>query len=124
MVILIRKRLGDTDLNPREGFCISHIVNTLGKRMDPGILPQFDNQKKKKTMHLNLFNSAKKLILGQILVDVKGLVITKKKKKKKKFIRLFVAIYPIYQPLRSGRIWHKVNFKRSLTGFNSEFSLS
>ena len=31
---------------------------------------------------------------------------------------------PIYQPLRSGRIWHKVNFKRSLTGFNSEFSFS
>ena len=29
------------------------------------------------------------------------------------------------QPLRSGRIWHKVNFcKRSLTGFNSEFSFS
>ena len=27
-----------------------------------------------------------------------------------------------YQSLRSGRIWHKVNFKRSLTGFNSEFS--
>ncbi len=41
-------------------------------------------------MHLNLFNSAKKLILGQILVDVKGLVITKKK-----FIRLFVAIYEV-----------------------------
>ena len=34
-------------------------------------------------------------------------------------------IYPIYQPLLSGRIWHKVNFfKRSLTGFNSEFSFS
>ena len=31
----------------------------------------------------------------------------------------------IYQPLRSGRIWHKVNFfKRSLTGLNSEFSFS
>ena len=28
------------------------------------------------------------------------------------------------QPLRSGRIWHMVNFKRSLTGFNSEFSFS
>ena len=29
------------------------------------------------------------------------------------------------QPLRSGRIWHKVNdFKRSLTGLNSEFSIS
>ena len=31
---------------------------------------------------------------------------------------------PIYQPLRSSRIWHKVNFKRSLTGLNSEFSFS
>ena len=31
----------------------------------------------------------------------------------------------IYQPLRLGRIWHKVNFfKRSLTGLNSEFSFS
>ena len=31
----------------------------------------------------------------------------------------------IYQPLHSGRIWHKVNlFKRSLTGLNSEFSFS
>ena len=31
----------------------------------------------------------------------------------------------IYQPLRSGRIWHKVNFfKRILTGLNSEFSFS
>ena len=30
----------------------------------------------------------------------------------------------IYQPLRSGRIWHKVNFKWSLTGLNSEFSFS
>ena len=29
------------------------------------------------------------------------------------------------QPLRSDRIWHKVNFfKQSLTGFNSEFSFS
>ena len=26
------------------------------------------------------------------------------------------------QPLRSGRIWHEVNFKRTLTGLNSEFS--
>ena len=34
-------------------------------------------------------------------------------------------INPIYQPLRSGRIWHKVNFlKRSLTVSNSEFSFS
>ena len=31
----------------------------------------------------------------------------------------------IYHPLRSDRIWHKVNFfKRSLTGLNSEFSFS
>ena len=31
----------------------------------------------------------------------------------------------IYQPLHSGRIWHKVNFfKRSFTGLNSEFSFS
>ena len=28
------------------------------------------------------------------------------------------------QPLRSSMIWHKVNFKRSLTGLNSEFSFS
>ena len=28
----------------------------------------------------------------------------------------------IYQSLRSGWIWHKVNFKQSLTGLNSEFS--
>ena len=33
--------------------------------------------------------------------------------------------YQIYQPLRSGRMWHKVKFfKRSLTGLNSEFSFS
>ena len=36
---------------------------------------------------------------------------------------IFVIIH-IYQPLRSGRIWHKVIFKRSLTGLNSEFSFS
>ena len=31
----------------------------------------------------------------------------------------------IYQPLRSDRIWYKVNFfTRSLTGLNSEFSFS
>ena len=31
----------------------------------------------------------------------------------------------IYQPFRSGRIWHKVNFlKRGLTGLNSEFFFS
>ena len=39
--------------------------------------------------------------------------------KKKDIIIIFT------QPLRSGRIWHKVNFlKRSLTGLNSEFSFS
>ena len=36
----------------------------------------------------------------------------------------FLQIYHIYQPLRSGSIWHKVSFKRSLTGLNSEFSFS
>ena len=30
----------------------------------------------------------------------------------------------IYQSLRQGRIWHKVKFKRGLTGLNSEFSFS
>ena len=30
----------------------------------------------------------------------------------------------IYQLLRSGRIWHKVIFKQSLIGLNSEFSFS
>ena len=40
------------------------------------------------------------------------------------YIYIYVYIYHIYQPLRSGRIWHKVNFKRILTGFNSEFSFS
>ena len=35
---------------------------------------------------------------------------------------LFITVYHIYQPLRSGRIGHKVNFKQSLTGLNSEFS--
>ena len=24
--------------------------------------------------------------------------------------RRWLAVYPIYQPLRSGRIWHEVNF--------------
>ena len=31
---------------------------------------------------------------------------------------------PIYQPLHSGRIWPRSIFKRSLTGLNSEFSIS
>ena len=31
------------------------------------------------------------------------------------------SVNHIYQPLHSDRIWHKVNFKRSLTGLNSEF---
>ena len=30
----------------------------------------------------------------------------------------------IYQPLRSGRIWHKVNFKAEFNSLNSEFSFS
>ena len=35
------------------------------------------------------------------------------------------TVIHIYQTLRSGRIWHNVNFfKRSLTGLNSEFSFS
>ena len=34
-----------------------------------------------------------------------------------------LAIY-IYQPHRSGRIWHKVNYKRSLTGSKTDFSFS
>ena len=37
---------------------------------------------------------------------------------------IIIGVYHIYQPLRSGRIWHKVIFKRSLTGLNSEFSFS
>ena len=28
----------------------------------------------------------------------------------------------IYQPAGTGKMWHKVNYKRGLTGFNSEFS--
>ena len=37
----------------------------------------------------------------------------------------FRKVFIFTQPLRSGRIWHKVNFfKRSLTGLNSEFSFS
>ena len=26
------------------------------------------------------------------------------------YLSIYSSIYPIYQPLRSGRIWHKVNF--------------
>ena len=50
------------------------------------------------------------------------------------FFFLYFLEFPVYgpmlntiftQPLRSGRIWHKVNiFKRSLTGLNSKFSFS
>ena len=39
-------------------------------------------------------------------------------------VSMSFSVDTIYQPLRSGRIWHKVNFKRSLTGLNSEFSFS
>ena len=34
------------------------------------------------------------------------------------------SVFIFNQPLRSGRIWHLVNFYRSLTGLNSEFSFS
>ena len=35
---------------------------------------------------------------------------------------LFISgLLHIYQPVRSGRIWHKVSFKRSLTCLKSEF---
>ena len=34
----------------------------------------------------------------------------KKKKKKKKKNNKYLSNLYIYQPLRSGRIWHKVNF--------------
>ena len=33
-------------------------------------------------------------------------------------------LYHIYQPLRSGRIWHKVNFYAVFNRFESEFSFS
>ena len=57
-----------------------------------------------------------------------------KKKKKKKmvifgnsqymlYLKQFLNIH-IYLPLHSGRIWHEVNFKWSLTGLNSKFSFS
>ena len=39
------------------------------------------------------------------------------------YIYIYMNIH-IYQPLRTDRIWHKVIFKRSLTGLNSEFSFS
>ena len=38
--------------------------------------------------------------------------------------RLWAKYILFTQPLRSDRIWHKVNFKRSLTSLNSEFSFS
>ena len=47
-----------------------------------------------------------------------------KQKKNVYYLKPFI-IFIFTQPLRSGRIWHKVNFfKRSLTGLNSEFSFS
>ena len=49
---------------------------------------------------------------------------TEKKSMKKNSEKMFMFII-FTQPLRSGRIWHKVNFlKRSLTGLNSDFSFS
>ena len=40
--------------------------------------------------------------------------------------KIYIPVYIyIYLPLRSGRIWHKVNFlKQSLTGLNPEFPFS
>ena len=38
--------------------------------------------------------------------------------------KIRILLYHIYQPFRSGSIWHKVIFKRSLTGLKSEFSFS
>ena len=35
----------------------------------------------------------------------------------------YMGVY-IYQPLHTVRMWHKVNFKLSLTGLNSELSFS
>ena len=43
---------------------------------------------------------------------------------KKKTVEHESDVYHIYQPLRSGRIWHTASFKQSLTGLNSEFSFS
>ena len=40
------------------------------------------------------------------------------------FQRQFTIFTIFTQPLHSGRIWHKVIFKRSLTGLNSEHSFS
>ena len=37
---------------------------------------------------------------------------------------IIIIIVIIYQPLRLGRLWHKVNYYRSLTVLNSEFSFS
>ena len=40
-------------------------------------------------------------------------------------VHLIDVLVIFTQPLRSGRIWHKINdLKRSLTGLNSEFSFS
>ena len=39
-------------------------------------------------------------------------------------IRIYCQGIYIYQPLGSRRIWHKIIFKRSLTGLYSEFSFS
>ena len=59
-----------------------------------------------------------------------------KHKQEKKYLKMQHALfnssymfsyflsYPIYQPLRSGRIWHKVNFKAEFNRFNSEISFS
>ena len=40
------------------------------------------------------------------------------------FTTILLSFTLFTQPLHSGRIWHKVIFKRCLTGLNSEFSFS
>ena len=41
------------------------------------------------------------------------------------YVRVYISVNVcIYQILLTGRMWHKINLKRSLTGFNSEFSFS
>ena len=55
----------------------------------------------------------------------KGYNKMKLKEKKSRSKIVWKLLNCIYQPLRTGRIWHKVSFfKRSLTGLNSEFSFS
>ena len=56
-------------------------------------------------------------IIGRVLV---GLKYTKKGRQlqgQEYIIYLQYYVDPIYQPLRSGRIWHKDNFKAEFDGF-------